>query len=91
MNISGAGVIEGAKNRGEAVRLVEFLAGDVAQAMYAGSNFEYPVKPGVAVDPFIGSLGRFRADTLSLSEIARHRKAASRLADRVRFDEGPEG
>ena len=91
VNISGAGVIEGAKNRGEAVRLVEFLAGDVAQAMYAGSNFEYPVKPGVAVDPFIESLGRFRADTLSLSEIARHRKAASRLADRVRFDEGPEG
>ena len=91
VNISGAGVIEGAKNRGEAVRLVEFLSGDVAQAMYAGSNFEYPVKPGVALDPFIESLGRFRADTLSLSEIARHRKAASRLVDRVRFDEGPEG
>ena len=89
VNISGAGVIKGAKNREEAVRLLEFLSGDVAQAMYASRNFEYPVKPGVAVDPFVESLGRFRADTLSLSEIARHRKASSRLVDQVRFDEGP--
>ena len=91
VNVSGAGVVKGAKNRAEAVRLVEFLSGDVAQGMYASTNFEYPVKPGVAVDPFVESLGRFRADTLSLSEIASHRKAAARLVDRVRFDEGPGG
>ena len=91
VNVSGAGIIQGAKNRAEAVRLVEFLSGDAAQAMYASRNFEYPVKPGAAVDPFIESLGQFRADTLSLSEIAHHRKAASRLVDRVRFDEGSEG
>ena len=89
VNISGAGVVKDAKNREEAVRLIEFLAGDTAQGMYASSNFEYPVKPGVATDPLIESLGAFRADTLPLSEIARHRKAASRLVDRVRFEEGP--
>ena len=91
VNISGAGVIKGAKNRADAVRLIEFLAGDVAQRMYASSNFEYPVKAGVATDPLIEALGDFRADTLPLSEIASHRKAASRIVDRVRFEEGPEG
>ena len=91
VNISGAGVIKGAKNRADAVRLIEFLAGDVAQGMYASSNFEYPVKAGVATDPLIEALGEFRADTLPLSEIASHRKAASRIVDRVRFEEGPEG
>ncbi len=90
VNISGAGVIKGAKNRGDAVRLIEFLAGDIAQGMYASSNFEYPVKAGVATDPLIEGLGAFRADTLSLSEIARHRKAASRIVDRVGFEEGPQ-
>ena len=90
VNISGAGVIKGAKNRTEAVRLIEFLAGDIAQQMYASSNFEYPVKAGVATDPFIESLGEFRADVRSLSEIARHRKAASRMVDRVGFEEGPD-
>ena len=89
VNISGAAVIKGAKNRVEAIRLVEFLAGDVAQGMYASSNFEYPAKAGVATDPLIEALGEFRADTLPLSEIARHRKAASRLVDRVGFEEGP--
>ena len=90
VNISGAGVIKGAKNRENAVRLIEFLAGDIAQDMYASSNFEYPVKAGVATDPLIEGLGSFRADTLPLSEIARHRKAASRLVDRVGFEEGPQ-
>ena len=89
VNISGAAVIKGAKNREEAIRLMEFLAGDVAQGMYASSNFEYPVKAGVATDPLIEALGTFRADTLPLSEIARHRKAASRLVDRVGFEQGP--
>ena len=91
VNISGAGVIKGAKNRGDAVRLIEFLAGDVAQEMYTSSNFEYPVKAGVATDPLVEGLGEFRADTLPLSEIASHRKAASRIVDRVGFEEGPEG
>ena len=90
VNISGAGVIRDAKNREEAVRLIEFLSGDIAQGMYASSNFEYPVKPGVATDPLVEALGQFRADTLPLIDIARHRKAASRLVDRVRFEEGPE-
>jgi len=89
VNISGAAVIKGAKNREDAIRLIEFLAEDVAQGMYASSNFEYPVKAGVATDPLIESLGEFRTDPLPLSEIARHRKAASRLVDRVGFEEGP--
>ena len=90
VNISGAAVIKGAKNREDAIRLIEFLAGDVAQGMYASSNFEYPVKAGVATDPLIESLGEFRTDPLPLSEIARHRKAASQLVDRVGFEEGPD-
>ena len=90
VNISGAAVIRGAKNRDDAIRLIEFLAGDIAQGMYASSNFEYPVKAGVATDPLIESLGAFRADPLPLSEIARHRKAASRLVDRVGFEGGPD-
>ena len=91
VNISGAGVIRGAKNREDAVRLIEFLSGDIAQEMYASSNFEYPVKPGVTTDPLIEGLGAFRADPLPLSEIARHRRTASRIVDRVGFEEGPPG
>jgi len=88
MNISGVGVIRNATNKANAVKLMEFLAGDTAQAMYASMNFEYPVKAGVKTHPLVESWGRFKMDTLNLAEIARYRKAASKLVDKVRFDFG---
>ena len=88
VNISGAGVIRTGKNKENAVRLIEFLIGETAQTMYAQDNFEYPVRSGVALHPMLAEWGAFTADTLSLDAIARHRKAATRLVDKVRFDEG---
>lgn len=88
VNISGAGVIRNAANRANAIRLLEFLASDEAQRMYATMNFEYPVKAGVKTHPLVESWGSFKPDTLSLEAIARHRKAASKLVDKVQFDVG---
>ena len=88
VNISGAAVIKGAKNRDNAVALLEFLAGDQAQNMYATVNFEFPVKAGIKTDPFVESWGPFKSDTLSLQEIANHRAAATKLVDKIGFDAG---
>jgi iron(III) transport system substrate-binding protein len=90
VNISGAAVTRSAKNRENAIRLLEFLSDDDAQKLYAEQNFEYPVKPGVAVDPLVASWGPFKADTIDLSEVAKHRAAASKLVDRVGYDQGPD-
>jgi iron(III) transport system substrate-binding protein len=86
VNISGAAVAKNAPNRAEAIRLLEFLVSDEAQELYAHANFEYPVKPGVAADPIIAALGPLTVDTTQLTEIARNRKAASELVDKVGFD-----
>ena len=91
VNISGAAVIKDAKNMDNAIALIEFLAGDEAQNLYATVNFEYPVKAGVKTDPLVESWGAFKADALSIEEIARHRKAASKLVDKTGFDGGPAG
>ena len=91
VNISGAAVIKDAKNRDNAVALLEFLAGDEAQNMYATVNFEFPVKAGIRTDPLIESWGAFKADTLSLEDVARNRAAASKLVDKTGFDAGPQG
>ena len=88
VNISGAAVIRGATNRDNAVALLEFLAGDVAQNMYATVNFEFPVKAGIETHPLVESWGSFKADTLSLDEIARNREAATKLVDKVGFNAG---
>ena len=90
VNISGAAVIKGAKNRDDAVALLEFLAGDMAQNMYATVNFEFPVKEGIKTHELVESWGPFKADSLSLDEMARHRTAATKLVDKTGFDAGPQ-
>ncbi|MFF8802617.1 MULTISPECIES: extracellular solute-binding protein [unclassified Methylobacterium] len=86
VNVSGAIVAKNAPNRDEAVKLLEYLVSDEAQALYAKTDFEYPVKPGAAVDPLLQALGPLTFDSTPLVEIARNRKAASLLADKVGFD-----
>ena len=87
VNISGAAVTKSAKNVDGARRLLEFLSGDGAQKIYAEQNFEYPVKPGTKMHPLVASWGTFQADTHSLSAIADNRALASRIMDRVAFDQ----
>ena len=45
MNISGIVMTAAAPNRDNALALMEFLASDTAQELYAETNHEYPVKP----------------------------------------------
>ncbi len=86
VNVSGAAVARNSPNRAAAIRFLEYLVSDEAQKIYAEANYEYPVKPGVAVHPIIAALGPLKVDGLSLAEIARHRATASKLVDKVGFD-----
>jgi len=86
VNISGAAVARHAPNRDNAVRLMEYLVSEEAQGLYARANYEYPVRSGVKLDPVIESFGPLKVDPLPLAEIAKHRKQASELVDKVGFD-----
>ena len=86
MNVSGMALTESAPNRSNAVKLMVYLSDDLAQQMYAEQNFEYPVKQGVPWSGLLQSFGSFKADDLGLAEIAAHRKTASKLADKVGYD-----
>ena len=86
VNVSGAAVTKAAKNKANAIRLIEFLSGQAAQKMYAETNFEYPVKTGVALHPMVASWGEFKADEAFLSKIANARSTATKLVDRVAFN-----
>jgi PAS domain S-box-containing protein len=75
-----------APNRDSAIKLADWLVSDEAQRLYAELNFEYPVKPGIAIAPAVAAFGTLKPDTLPLTEIARTRKAASEMVDQVGFD-----
>jgi iron(III) transport system substrate-binding protein len=87
VNVSGAAVAKHSPNKDSAVKLLEYLVSDSAQKMYAEANFEYPVKPGAPLHPLIAALGTLKVDSITLAEIARNRDAASRLVDKVGFDQ----
>ena len=87
VNVSGAAVTRSAGNRENAVRLLEFLSDDYAQELYAEQNFEYPVKAGVPLHPLVASWGDFKADTIGLADVAKYRAAASKMVDRVGYDQ----
>ena len=87
VNISGMLLTKNAPNRASAVKLMEFLASDDAQRLYAEGNFEYPVNPAIAPSELVKSWGNFTPDTLNVAEIAKHEPAAAKLVDEVEFND----
>ena len=83
VNVSGAGVTSHAPNAGNAVRLIEFLVSDEAQAVFAETIFEYPVRPGVPWAETLHSWGRFRPDPLNLQRLGELNSDAVMAFDRA--------
>ena len=83
VNISGAGVVKSAPNKDNAIKLLEYLASDAAQAFFAQSNNEYPVVEGIPVDAVVGGFGTFEADTLNVNELGKNQAKAVRIMDRA--------
>src|SRR5215468_833758 len=86
VNLSAVVLARYAPNKGNAMKLIEWLVGEEAQHMYADLNYEYPVRPGITVNSTIAGYGKLNADTIPLSKIADHKKAAANLVDKVGFD-----
>jgi iron(III) transport system substrate-binding protein len=86
MNISGVAMTKAAPNREAALKLMEFLASDEAQKIYAETNHEFPVKPGVPVSALVESWGPFTPDSLTLTQIAAERPAALKIMEEINFD-----
>lgn len=86
VNVSAAAIAKNAPNKENAVKLIEYMLGEKAQTLYADGNFEYPVNPDVKEAAAVKLLGALTPDTTPLGEVARNRKAASELVDKVGFD-----
>ncbi|MFT5219039.1 MAG: iron(III) transport system substrate-binding protein [Planctomycetota bacterium] len=83
VNVSGAGIARYAKNRENAVKLLEFLLSPVAQSWYASVNYEYPVNKAAHVDGLISSWGDFASDAVNLSKLGELNTEAVKIMDRT--------
>lgn len=86
VNVSGIAMTKAAPNKDAALKLMEFLVSDEAQKIYAETNHEFPLKPGVERSDLVKSWGEFTPDNLSLTEVAKLRPAALKLMEEVDFD-----
>lgn len=82
VNVSGAGILKGAKNKENAVKLLEFLSSVDAQEKFSSANYEFPVNPKVAVEnELLKSWGEFKKQDISLSILGTNNRKAQELMD----------
>jgi iron(III) transport system substrate-binding protein len=85
VNVSGAGVTTHAKNRANAVKLIEFLSSPEAQQMFADQSFEYPANPQAAINLIVAKWGKFKQDDINIASAGELQAAAVKLADRAGY------
>ena len=83
MNVSGAGLLKPAKNKKEAIQLLEYLVSDKSQQWYAKTNHEYSIQMNVESSSVLQAWGEFKADNLNLSLLGKHNADAVLLMDRA--------
>ena len=86
VNVSGVVLTRHAPNKANAMKLIEWLAGEKAQQMHASMNFEYPIRASVPLHPTVASYGKLNPEPMPLSSIAEKAKAAANLVDKVGFN-----
>jgi iron(III) transport system substrate-binding protein len=86
MNLSGAGVAKNAPNRENAVKFLEYLASDQAQVYFSAGNDEFPAVKGVALAPSVEKLGDFKADAVSLAQVAENIPTAQQIFNTVGWE-----
>lgn len=84
MNLAAAGIAANAPHKDEALKLLEFLASDAAQAQFANANNEYPVLAGVPLGEAVEKMGEFIPDsTTSTASFRAHAATVQTIFNEV--------
>ncbi|WP_371325035.1 Fe(3+) ABC transporter substrate-binding protein [Dechloromonas sp. ZY10] len=86
INVSGGGMLKTAPNKEAAVKFLEYLASDEAQRYFADGNNEWPAVASVKIsNPGLEAMGKFKADSLPVKNLAMYATKAQILFDRAGF------
>lgn len=83
INISGAGLTKHSKNSENAVKLLEFLTGEQAQATFSKANYEFPVNPKAELPELLKSWGTFKAQQIDFAKLGDNNKKALEIMNKV--------
>lgn len=88
VNIAGGAVARYAKNPGNAVKFLEYLASPQAQEHFANGNNEWPAARGVKLsNPALQAMGggSFKSETIPISVVGMNSVKIQQMLDRVGF------
>ena len=89
LNIAGGAVARHAKNQGNAIKFLEYLASPEAQNYFANGNNEWPTAKGVEVEnPALKAMTNntaFKSETIPISAVGANVTKVQQMLDRVGF------
>lgn len=86
INVSGAGILKHAKNRENALKLIEWLSEKPAQQIFGALNREYPANLSVSLDPQVESWGVYKQDEINLKRLGELQQTATILINRANYE-----
>ncbi len=78
VNISAAGMAKSAKNKSEAIQLIEYLASAKGSREISGPTYEYPLK-GFGNASQLKAFGQFNPDNVSISQLGKTQPTAIQI------------
>lgn len=91
-NVSGAGVVKHAKNKENAIKLIEFLSEKEQQEKFSATNYEFPVNPNAEASDLLKGwltaqgLTTLKEQDINLSLLGTHNEAALNIMLAANWD-----
>lgn len=86
INVSGVGLTKHSKNKENAIKFIEFLTGEKAQAKFANANYEYPANDAVEASDLLKSWGSFNTQDINLTVLGENNAKAVEIFNRVGWE-----
>ena len=86
VNSSAIAITKYAPHKENADKFIQFLLAKKQQALLMNTNHEFPVNSNVEYSDMLKSLGKFKMDTLHLSNLGKHHAEALKIFDEVNWN-----
>ncbi|MDF2668875.1 MAG: Fe(3+) transporter substrate-binding protein [Paenibacillus sp.] len=83
LNISGAGLTKHAKNKDNAIKLIEYMTSKEGQTLLTKGSFEFPVNDAADKPELLQNWGKFKSQQIDFAKLGDHNKKATEILNKV--------
>lgn len=83
LNVSGVGLAKHAKNKENAIKLVEYITGQEGQTMLTKGSFEFPVNDAAEKPALLTQWGTFKVQQIDYAKLGEHNKKSIEVLNKA--------